>query len=112
MRTETLRNIETRFTWGKVRQIHRIGPYLIVEYKPNKPSNAEPGWRPEVSFHPYQKEGRRWYDMHHSFGSLDTALVACVAWAHEVENHGWSAAANSRAVTYFMRMIGPETVEI
>lgn len=92
------------FVWGDISETHRVGPYAIVEYIPNRPANAKDGWKPRVSFH-YYVDGK---DTNHSAGSLDAALVACVAFRQEALHRGSSAALNSRAAVYFMRMVGPD----
>lgn len=74
------------FTWGRVLQIHEVGPYAIVEYD----DEAHPG---SLHFHIYV-DGR---DTSHSAPSLDAALAAAIAYRRE--------GANSRAAMYFMRML-------
>lgn len=91
------------FVWGDIIATHRVGPYAIVEFTRNRPGNAKDDWEPHTSFH-YYVDGA---DTNHSCGSLDAALVACVAFRQEGLHRGSSAALNSRAAGYFMRMVGP-----
>jgi hypothetical protein len=94
--------------WGPVLQVHEIGTYAIVEF-----THANPDRGSEVSFHPFlqlERSGDEWHDTGHSYGSLDKALVAAIAWKYEDradDPRQWrSTAANSQAAMYFMRMIG------
>ena len=54
------------YTWGKLVNVHEIGNYLIVEYTTDDGENH---------FHPYVN-GK---DTHHSFMSLDKALIHSVS---------------------------------
>lgn len=66
MSTETQYKPPT-FPWGKVTQWHRVGQYAIAEY-----INSDGG----TSFHAYV--GRD--DTHHSFSTLDDALIDAIAY--------------------------------
>lgn len=110
---ESLQEHLDDWVWGPITKVHTVGPYAIVEFQHNKPSNAEPGWRPSPSFHPIihlDRRGVDWYDTGISYDSLDRALVAAIAWKYEDreddDHQHSSVAANSQAVKYFMRMIG------
>lgn len=63
---ETIRKYPRRFTWGKVVQIHDVGPYAIVESDNDKA---------ERSFHVYVGGS----DTHRSARSLDEALLTAIA---------------------------------
>lgn len=101
-----------RFTWGSVQRVHTIGDdYAIVEYIPTRASNvkavkaADYDPSPQFSVFVRGAHGTSW-DTSHSYGSLDKALIACVAWRAEQRQGGFSAAANSRAVRYIAQMLG------
>jgi hypothetical protein len=94
-----------RFTWGAVQKVHRVGPYAIVEYLSNEQGSS-------FAFKDRAVTDRRafsifvdGYDVGHSYGSLDKALLACVAWRADERLGGRNRAANSRAATYMARMI-------
>lgn len=83
------------FTWGNVRDIHRVGEYEIVEYDPRKASNVtDEEFDPSPSFHPFI-DG---VDTCRSYKSLDAALVGVIARKHD--------GINTRADVYFLRGIG------
>ncbi len=94
------------FAWGEITEVHRAGPYLVVEYLPNRALNAPDGWEPSPTFSPYVEADGSLLDMHHSYGSLDEALVAAIAYRNESL---WDSrnGLNSQAAKYFMRMILP-----
>lgn len=100
-----------RFTWGRVVAIHRVGGYVIVESLRYKEGPYDPFAlkdRPvdddNSGFHIFV-DG---YDCGRSYGSLDKALLACIAWRHDFKRGGFNRAANSRAATYMARMVGLE----
>lgn len=106
------------FTWGRILKVHEVGPYSIVEYKSNQAGNESDeeyaASEPNISFSIFidgWKTPNGWFgarDVGHSYGSLDAALVACVVKANEHKHRGIGAAANERATTYIMRMIGAD----
>lgn len=82
------------FSGGRVREIHRIGEYTIIEYVPDRASNVLPqkhDTRPH--FTAYIGNDRR----AHTFDSLDYALADIIAYKHD--------GLNTRAAIYFMRSI-------
>lgn len=93
--------IERDFRWGEVITVHEVGPYVIVEYLPNRPGNAKDDWEPLPNFSLFV-DG---YTTSHSYSSLDHALVAGVVWRNEETNHGVNAAANERLSGYVMRVL-------
>lgn len=118
-----------RFVWGEILHIHEVGNYFIVEFERNQAGNvSDEEWAQEeshISFHPYIRDlvvkgayGRAgemytkdWEDTHHSYDSLDKALIACVIYAREACHRGLSAAMNERVTTAIMRMTGPDCQE-
>lgn len=79
------------FTWGEVIRIHTIGEYDIVEfYRWDEKGKAD---TTDISFHCYLN-GK---SVSQSWSSLDEALVGLIAYKHE--------GPNSKAATYFMRML-------
>lgn len=94
------------FTWGKVLRVHVVGEdYAIVEYVPHRPINP-PHPVPGVEFGLFVRAAsRRGWDTNHSFESLDTALIAAIAWKAESRRGGRNAAANSQAVRYISRLL-------
>lgn len=102
------------FVWGEVLQTYYVGPYAIVEYQDNKPDNAESiGWEPNVAYHYYVSinNSQEFRDTNHSTRSLDRALVEAVAFRNEWIHRGINCALNSRAAGYFMRGIGPDSIQ-
>lgn len=107
MRTIPYEQIRKTFLWGRVRRIHRVGPYAIVECDDRRPDNAKDDWQPSVGFHPYVVlDGESGYlDTGHSYGSLDAALVACVVFTSECLTHDINTAMNERLTGYIMRAL-------
>lgn len=74
MSTNTTTNLATvrkepqRYTWGKIRQIHEIGPYAVIEYE-SQEDNGETRWSPYVN-------GQ---DLRRSMLNLDAALLVGMA---------------------------------
>lgn len=96
------------FVWGRVLKIHYVGDhYAIVEHDRNRPGNAKPDWSPHTSYSAYLKRDGEYRDLARSSESFDYALLTCIAWRHEDKHHGRDQAANSQAVKYFLRMVGP-----
>ncbi len=71
-----------RYYWGRILAVHEISGFEIIEDD-------------QGHFHPYD-QGR---DSHHSYPSLDRALVAALAERYD------PAGANTKADTYFWRAI-------
>lgn len=80
-----LRSLPRAFTWGPISTIYEVGPYTIAKYTNKKGETLYHAW----------VEGK---DTHHSYESLDAALVGAIAYRHE--------GPNSQAAGYFMRMMG------
>jgi hypothetical protein len=84
------------FVWGPIVDIHQISVYTIVEFKRNIDNDETKHF-----FHVYVGE----YDANRDYETLDHALVAAVAYKHELAAGGQSHAANSQASHFFMKMI-------
>lgn len=73
-----------KFAWGRVIDVHEIGPYSIVEYQAKIPDKytaeykpvSNRGYKTSHSFHAYVN-GR---DTSHSWDSLDEALVFAISY--------------------------------
>ena len=98
MTEDRKQNIAKEFSWGQVREVHEIGPYLIVEYHPHKYiagawTRSNGNDLGKINFYLYV-DG---WDTSHSCESLDEALATAIAYRRE--------GSNSRAAEYFMRML-------
>ncbi len=101
---EKVRVNPEQFAWGKIIELHEVGPYVIAECYPWKVArweNGAGGGSVRVGeIDPNALEFHGWVDgqnTSHSWGSLDAALVGCIAYKHEGPNH--------HADYYFMKMI-------
>jgi hypothetical protein len=83
------------FHWGRVISVHSIGRYEIVEYAQLAVEGVTVTQRETgmSEFHSYV-DG---LDTHHSFATLEEAIVGAIAYVHEGANH--------RANIYFFRML-------
>ncbi len=80
--------------FGHIVQIHEIGPYAVVEYRPKRERAAsEPPRETETMFSSYV-HGKRTITSH---DTLDAALAHCIAVNAEGNN--------TMASFYFMRML-------
>lgn len=88
MKTTNIKAIKSgeEFTWGEVVKIHEIGAYSVVEFIDNA--------RNKTLFHPYVEER----DLHHSFLTLDEAIINAVAFNKCGINFHYAA-------HFFMKMI-------
>lgn len=77
---------------GKSIKVHKIGEYQIVEY-----IDSDTGNSCFSSLINYESTN-------HSYGSLDSAIVGCIAYKHEGCNH--------RADQYFMKMIRKDSPKV
>lgn len=96
------------FTWGKVLRVHVVGEdYAIVEYAPRRAANVSPDdFDQSPLFHLFVRGSHlHSWDTSHGYRSLDTALIAAVAWRAVQVRHGLNAAANSQAVRYISRLL-------
>lgn len=86
------------FPWGPIQQVHQIGRYQVVEFLSDVVgfTGADLSEHGKPHFHPYV-DGK---DTSRSFGTLEEAVVHAIAVAHD------PAGANTRAATYFARMVG------
>ena len=78
--------IRSDFKWGKIVEIHNIGPYFIVEYKSRKFKNCAPTkyLEKESSFHPYFMTNKvKLQDTSHSFDTLEEAMFHAMANKHK-----------------------------
>lgn len=83
------------YVWGKVKAVHVIGDYQIVEYHPRNCGRGNRGIDYETThFHPYID----WIDTNRSYTTLEEAMVGMVAYRFDGNN--------SQAAMYFSRMIG------
>ena len=85
------------FTWGEVKQIHKIGEYTLVEYYEwmRKGSIVLTGQVNHTNtFYSLYINGK---DICRGADSLDSALAECIAYKHD--------GINSQAGHYFMKMI-------
>lgn len=93
---------DRKFPWGAIVTIHRIGEYQIVEflrdYSHTSSSDMDRLHREhgKPAFHSYINN----VDTGNSADTLDDALIICISIKHE--------GANTRAPSYFRRMIGDE----
>lgn len=103
------------FTWGEVVEVHRVGPYAIVEYVREPAANRLDDDLPAIRFSVFiddvQTPGssRGSSDIGQGTSTLDQAIVLAVAYRRdELAKPGKSFAANEspRAMRYFMRMTG------
>ena len=97
---------ETKFTWGPVVAVHRIGPYAIVEYHPgiygDTGGHTGEYENERTQFHPYTRnDDGKWNDTSQSTNTLDVALLVCIA----VRKLGWADAGNGRFVTHAARLL-------
>jgi hypothetical protein len=88
-----------KFTWGKVIEVHEIGPYAIVEYHPKRPDMWKNGLfvrkgtiSSVTNFHVYVNG----QDESISFGTLDEALIFAIAARHT----DWNTAGHVTDVFY------------
>lgn len=102
-RTTTNLNIIRRaprhFTWGEVVAVHDIGPYSLVEFHPHVFEDGRGTDKVDydaTEFHGYVNGE----SISQSFGSLDAAMAGVIAYRND--------GPNSRAGTYFIKMIGGE----
>lgn len=97
------------FTWGEVVTTHVIGDdYQIVEYIPAQAGNeSDEDYDPSPQFSVFVRgaRGTSW-DTGHSYSTLDTAVIAAIAWRAEMRTSGANGAANSQAVHYISEMLG------
>lgn len=102
--------------WGTVLHQHKIGDFTILETQHDSPYHdyAPDGEYRRVmpeevadvrTFHVYVGD----HNLGRSAHSLDEALLIAITWKYEEAAFGNGAAANSRGVTYYKRMIGMET---
>lgn len=100
-RTTDLQELEkgTSFTWGLFIQIYKVGEYVIVEYFPHEFKDGFSTGNIDYSKKHYSCyiNGK---DICMSEDSLDSALATCIAYKYDGRN--------SRAASYFMKMIKPE----
>ncbi len=84
------------FTWGEAIAVHSIGEYSIVEYYPHEYVDGCSTGKIDYSKREYScyLNGKA---VGMSTGSLDSAIVTCIAYKHD--------GANSQAAGYFMKMI-------
>lgn len=86
------------FVWGKVKEVHVVGDYQIIEYHPRACTESGHITRDidydKTLFHPCID----WEDAHGSYISMDEALIGVIAYRAE--------GPNGRAAMYFCRMIG------
>jgi len=82
------------YVWGKIKKIHEIGEYVIVEYSEPNYRNVENN--ESIVFHPFinGKDTNRGYD------TLDGAIVGVIARKHD--------GINTKADRYFMKAIKPD----
>jgi len=83
------------YRWGKIKEIHEIGEYLIVEYWGfiYENSSATKEYNKHSIFHPYVN----CTDTNRSLNTLDEALAFCIAYKAE--------GPNTRAHQYFIKGI-------
>lgn len=93
----TVNIMREKFPWGRVIQMHSIGPYEIVEYAERGADNHPT--------HPRQETGATMFHVRtsaswtgESFGSLDEALIGAI----DLRRNGL----NSRARFYAAKMMG------
>ena len=108
----------SEFPWGPVREVHRVGGYVIVEHdRVQYPNVSDEDFTPGALFHPYVPPqgpaGRRalnggLYDCGQALESLDAALVYCVAFTSIWRGQGFGAPLNTQAPELFMRMVGAD----
>ena len=90
------------FTWGRITDIHLVGPYAVVEcqwWADNQITGSSIVGTPdprEVRFHPYV-DGK---DIRQNYSNLEAALVGAIAYKFDQ---------TVVAADYFMRMIGGTT---
>lgn len=94
-RPEPLRGNRTapdgsRFPWGVITQVHKVGSYQIVEYREDEVWDSHG----MMLFHPYI-DGR---DTCHDYHSLDAALIGVIAYRAD--------GPNTRADRYICKMLG------
>ena len=88
----------SNFTWGEAIKIHKIGEYAIVEYYPHiyKGSCSTSEIDYSTTRYSCYINGN---DIGRGTQTLDFALACCIAYKHD--------GVNTRADSYFMKMISP-----
>jgi hypothetical protein len=76
------------FSWGKILKQHKIGPYVVFEYR----SKLED----KTMFHAFSHRDGRERDTGQSFFSLETAIIGAIAYAKHEEP----------ATRYITRLLG------
>lgn len=78
--------LSKEYHWGHVIDVHCIGEYQIIE----SVKSGTKHWHGYINYK----------DTNHSYSSLDSALIGCIARKHE--------GANGKAHEYFYKMVGME----
>lgn len=87
---EKIEYIKREFSWGKIRKVHCIGEYQIIEYMRTMENR--------ICYHGYIN----YRDTNVGYYSLDSALIGCIGMKYE--------GGNGKAAMYFEKMIGINTL--
>lgn len=85
---KNIKDLENKFTWGKIIKIHTIGNFQIVEYEDQEEN--------KILYHVYVN----FDDMNISYYDLESALIFAIAY-NKSKNHNTS----NYATKFFMKML-------